>query len=222
MCPKNNAELDIRDPKYDQIWESLDAASRKRSARIEQVLNVVKSTHTIPLREIDKELSSARAFLGDISGSRLRKIDRDEYAMFTKRHIATLSLLQDQARDYVPPTAAQITALLDNTQHPAQLAERIQRYESQTILALVSKPEGNEYWQLIRSIANGVRHDRATIGGVNSHRLERVDRIMHMIAPAWIFNDNRRFIPTNSKLAWRTTKVHGIYAGGLPGLGKKA
>lgn len=222
MYPKNDAELDLTDPKYDEVWEGMDAESKKRRARVGQILRVVKTRHKIPSREIDQELRSARAFLSQIATSRLRRIDRDEYTVFTVRHIATLSLLQHQASGYVPPTPLQIRALLDDSRQPAGLADRVQRLESQTMLALISKPEGNEYWQLLRSIANGVMQERRSPEGESNQRLERVDRIVHMLAPVWLFNDNRRFIPTTSKLAWRTTRVHGIYNGGLPGLGKKA
>lgn len=221
-APAEDAQGSWYSEEYDAAWEGLEAASKAREAALRRVLRAVKENHRIPARDVDFELRASRQAMTEIRQSKLRKIDRDEFETLMARRVAVLELLRDQARSYRRPTAAQIHELLDSGAEPVQIGDRVARYESQTMLALVSKPEGNEYWQLLRAVANGVKHDRSTPSGIRNRRLERVQNALNFLAPAWLLYDNRKAIPSSAKWAWRTTKVNGIYNGGLPGLGQRA
>jgi hypothetical protein len=200
-------------------WDHLDEECNKRHAEVQRLIDTVRTTRRIPKREMEHALRRVRRLLGEIKNAEFRRIDREELATRAKMQMAVLTFLRDRSHAQIEPSGTEIRALLDATHLPVQFADRVARYESQTMLAILSKPAGNEYWQLMRSIANGVKDDRKTDAG---HKLEELQNVLKFLAPAWLLYDDRKHIPTSGKWAWRTTKVHGVYNGGLPGLGKKA
>jgi len=215
----DNAIFDDSDEQW-ALWERLDAECTKRGAEVQRLIDTVRTLRRIPTRETEQVLRRVRIHLGEIIAAKIDLIDRQELATRAKRQLAVLTFLRDLSHAYREPTSAEIRDLLDLTQIPGELPDRVARYESQTMLVILSKPAGNEYWQLMRSIANRVKRDRATSPRVE--KLEQIQDVLNFLAPAWLLHDDRKHIPTSGKWAWRTTKVHGIYNGGLPGLGKKA
>ena len=217
-------DIDILDDSDEQwaLWERLDAECTKRRAEVQRLIDTVRTLRRIPTRETEQVLRRVRLHLGEVIVAKIDLIDRQELATRVKRQMAVLTFLRDLSHAYREPTSADIRDLLDLTQIPGELPDRVARYESQTMLVILSKPAGNEYWQLMRSIANRVKSDRAGSPWVINQKLEQIQDVLNFLAPAWLLHDDRKHIPTSGKWAWRTTKVHGIFNGGLPGLGKNA
>lgn len=211
-------EIAYLDDQWD-AWDKLDEECNKRRADVQRLIDAVRTTRRIPKRDIERVLPRVRRLLGEIRAAEFRPIDREELASRANMQLAVLTFLRNRSHTEIEPSSTKIRDLMDSTQAPAQFADRLARYASQTMLVILSKPAGNAYWQLMRGLANGVKEDRKTS---SDQRLREIQDVVNFLAPAWLLYDDRKHIPSNGKWAWRTTKVHGIYNGGLPGLGKKA
>lgn len=151
----------------------------------------------------------------------LREVDFKEMSGRQAHVRRSLSYLNTVASSFRTPTAQETNRFIQGYEPEPDVFTRISNYELEVWLLMLAKPEGKEYWVLMRSIWQRIQSEKDLEDNEARRKVSDLGRMLHWFAPAKFFQDKSEYYPSN-RYGHRTTNVEWIVPAGAPGLGKRA
>ena len=224
FMPRGNEERDdVQNwDAYGLICDPINDKLDGLYADFRNILTGIRSTQRVPRDNVQfsiYECTTLNRAIEQATG--LREIDVKE---MTSRHAhlrRSLSYLNSIESSFRTPTARETNRIIQGYQRESDVDTRISCYELEVWLLMLAKPEGKEYWGLMRSIWQRIQSEKDLEDIGARRKLGDLGRMLHWLAPSKFFKDKSKYYPSN-RYGHRTKNVEWIVPAGAPGLGRRA
>lgn len=207
---------------YDAIWDPINTKIDNLFDDFRKVLVQIRATQNVPVNNVQFSIYECSVLKRSLENVRtLREIDINDLRGRHNHVSRSFSYLNDIAIRFRRPTAEEIKGIIQGQQPSQNLLDRVKQYELEVWLILLAKPEGKDFWDLLRTTWQRLQSERDVEDRKARSAIDDLERILHWIAPAKFFNDKAKYYPSN-RYGHRTKNVEWIVPAGLPGLGKRA
>lgn len=209
--------MDLNDERYFENLNSLDHRISVHFYEIKNIIMYLRRYRKLPAATITEELKHVGETRRVILDASLGASDREEFTYKIQQCNDTLRFLLSRV-PYSQPNRDEIAALIRTSKSLEQEQIDLDIHAQLVLLLMASKPTGPEYWDLARRL-NGSINSLQT--NRSNFAIRQLKSAFRTVLPARVFADHGSY-PSFGRGATRTTKVQGVFLGGLPGFGKRS